>query len=574
MELIPRGWQVAALDLAVNAFQQNEPAVLLDVCPSAGKTYFTAMLFARLKAEGLVNRLCVVSPSVTVAHSWHKTLRRFKLDMPHVTGSANVLKALATSDGVSCTYSTFSGGDMNALPSDVLLVADESHHTAEKESAWGGSLLVHGNTAAHKLLLSGTPWTTTGHAMPWQNEATPKFSYSFRDAVEAGDVAKPAVVFFRDDVTIIPEGSTDPQKLPCDWKYKREATRSAVRQAMLSGSAMKSAVETAVTVLQEMRATTCNVAKGLVVCADDDAAKEMTTFLRSTLGRDDAVVLSTCKSDGKSEGLTDFKNRPSALWLVAVKKAAEGFDCPEIKVGVYASNILSSRLFWMQTLSRATRRLEKTDGSGEIQDAIWFVPALPELLAHKDALEVTASETGRILGDHAATIFSRLSLGTPPEQEFEALQKMASRYVTSSLPAFEASGGTVTGKIKNPRVASHISEDESAGFTLVTDDGEQDIALPGPTPIYTLDGEDVGRLIEHRFYEPYQGKGAMPKVDVSFDGSGNAFILAAGTKSHYLKAAANLYSKTMRYHTKSPAEFLKLAAEYRGKYGKQQQLNF
>ncbi len=87
-----------------------------------------------------------------------------------------------------------------------------------------------------------------------------------------------------------------------------------------------------------------------------------------------AIALSdNSKADEVISAFADSKEP----WLVAVRMVSEGVDIPRLRVGVYATNILTE-LFFRQVVGRLVR----TEGSFDGQDAYLYIPQHPVLLQY------------------------------------------------------------------------------------------------------------------------------------------------------------------------------------------------
>jgi superfamily II DNA or RNA helicase len=124
-------------------------------------------------------------------------------------------------------------------------------------------------------------------------------------------------------------------------------------------------------------------AGGLVIAMDVDHAHAIARLL----GRHTDAVVATSDDPAATEQITAFAAGRDP-WIVAVRMVSEGVDIPRLRVGVYATNVVTD-LFFRQ----AVGRLVRWHGRHRRQKAFMFVPDDVRLrtLAHQIAQQRTHS---------------------------------------------------------------------------------------------------------------------------------------------------------------------------------------
>src|SRR5690606_6301897 len=98
-------------------------------------------------------------------------------------------------------------------------------------------------------------------------------------------------------------------------------------------------------------------AKALVICRDKahargiDDAENVAKLIQRITGKAPAIALS---DDPKASDVIKDFGTSSNDWLVAVKMVSEGVDIPNLRIGVYATNIISE-LYFRQFIGRFVR---------------------------------------------------------------------------------------------------------------------------------------------------------------------------------------------------------------------------
>jgi superfamily II DNA or RNA helicase len=347
-----RAWQSDAFD----AWNDERPADALVVAtPGAGKTRFAARLAHALLADRSVARVIVVVPrehlkaqvARAMAGAWIQLDHRFR----------NVDRALAADlDGAVVTYQQVAAAPqvfaaLARVPTLVLL--DEIHHAGEQAS-WGQALRDAFGAARYRVSLSGTPFRSDGAAIPFvryeAGECVALTSYDYARAL--GDGVCRALVFplhggeaewISRDGAMMRANFDD----GLDKRHASERLRTALTQPGWLGDVL----EKAHLRLLEARALGHADAGGLVAAMNQDHARFVAALLEQRCGVKAELVVSDL--DDASRRIARFATARDP-WIVAVHMISEGVDIPRLRVGVFASNVISE-LYFRQFCGRFVR---------------------------------------------------------------------------------------------------------------------------------------------------------------------------------------------------------------------------
>ena len=187
-----RPWQKAALERLAAG---TSPDFLAVATPGAGKTTFALTAARQVLATDPRLRLLVVVPTAHLKMQWAQAAAGFDL---HLDWRWSVADGGLPPDmhGVVTTYQQVatSARVLRGLASNAMVIFDELHHAAE-ERAWGDALRTGFENAPRRLALSGTPFRSDTHAIPFiryeGDEAVPDFEYGYGDALADGGVVRP-----------------------------------------------------------------------------------------------------------------------------------------------------------------------------------------------------------------------------------------------------------------------------------------------------------------------------------------------------------------------------------------------
>lgn len=369
-------WQTRALDKYI---AHDRDDFLLEGTPGCGKTRFAAEAANRKKQAGIIERIVVVVPT---SHLRKQTAVAFKkwtgLDLDYKWESGSIFPG-APFAGVVVTYSAVGKGPaifrVAASRLSTMVILDEIHH-ANAEANWGTGLTHAFDIATCRLLLSGTPFRSDNGAIPFvryvDGVGVPDESIGYGEALAAGVVRY--VYFPRCGGSM--EWAVDWARYTATFEDDLDAIGQSrrLRTALQAdGGHLSGMLQDAHADLMQKRQDDPD-AGGLVVTMDQTHAQSVARQLAKLTGTAPVVVIS---DDPDSSGKLDAFAKSGAPWLVAVRMVSEGVDIPRLRVGVYATNIVTA-MYFRQFVGRVVRR----EADHDDHSAAVFIPDDPRLRAH------------------------------------------------------------------------------------------------------------------------------------------------------------------------------------------------
>ncbi len=374
-----RPWQKTALE---RLSATVEPDFLAVATPGAGKTTFALTAARQALATDASRRLVVVVPTVHLKEQWARAASAFDLHLdPHWSAVDGGLPA--DMHGVAVTYQQVAScaEALRGLSADAMVVFDELHHAAE-DRVWGDSLRRAFAAAPRRLALSGTPFRSDTHAIPFVrytlDEAVPDFEYGYADALADGGVVRP-VYFPRVDGHMewsAPDGRVYAHSFddPLDAARAGQRLRTAYSvEGEWLPHVLRQAHERLLAIRQHQPD-----AGGLVIATDQEHARGIVRLLRDRLAVRAVVATS---DDPDASALISRFGAGTDPWIVAVRMVAEGVDIPRLRVGVFATTT-TTELFFRQAVGRLVRWTRGSSG----QKSFLYIPDEPRLRARAFAI--------------------------------------------------------------------------------------------------------------------------------------------------------------------------------------------
>ena len=387
-----RRWQELAMR---RYYALNKPDFLLTATPGSGKTFVALLIVYHLLLEGSIERIVIVTPTEHLKRQWAEAAVLLGIDIDCTWANAS---GRESSDyfGVAVTYHQVGFApdlyDLNCRKR-TLVIFDEIHHAGDSLD-WGIKLRQAFRNAERRLSLSGTPFRSDAHPIPFvsyqDNKSRADFSYGYGAALADG-VCRP--IYFP---TV--EGNAswirpDGVEMNCSMLDALSPQKSGerLRTALDAGGEwLPEVLREADSLLTKMRLDGHADAAGLVIALDQFHARKIAHLLKVITNETLTVAISD--EDDSSREIHRFAERGNhKRWIVAVRMISEGVDIPRLRVGVYATTILSE-LFFRQAVGRFVRMIPDL----EEQSAALFLPYDARLVRHalsiKDEREHTLTE--------------------------------------------------------------------------------------------------------------------------------------------------------------------------------------
>ena len=324
----------------------RERDALFVATPGAGKTRFATRLAHALVTDGSIARTIVVVPREHLKGQFSRAMAGAGIQLDHRFRNADA--ALSPDfDGAVVTYQQVAAAPhrfaaLARVP--TLVVLDEIHHAGE-EASWGQALRDAFGEATYRVSLSGTPFRSDGNPIPFvryeAGACVAAFAYDYAQALRDG-VCR-ALVFpmhggeaewTSADGTAMRASFDD----PIERRHQSERLRTALTQPAWLGDVLERAHER----ILEARALGHRDAGGLVAAMNQEHARFVARLLEARTGVRPEIVVSDLDDASRRIGSFARSNDP---WIVAVHMISEGVDIPRLRVGVFASNVVSEMYF-------------------------------------------------------------------------------------------------------------------------------------------------------------------------------------------------------------------------------------
>jgi superfamily II DNA or RNA helicase len=384
-KLALRRWQREAFD----GWWKTQPRDALVVAtPGAGKTRFAARLAHAVLTERRARRIFVVVPREHLKAQTAIAMAQAGIRIDHRFENASA--ALAPDvHGAAVTYQQIASAPhlykrLTSVP--TLVVLDEVHHAGDGAS-WGAALKEAFGHAVHRISLSGTPFRSDGSAIPFvayrRGECIPDFSYDYAAALSDG-VCRPLVFPLQGGYAEWVSKDGDLHAASFEQAVRSKSRMSErLRTVLVHEAWIGDVIVKAHARLTELRRGTHPNAGALAIAMNQEHARFLAGLLEARTGVKPAIVLSD--EDGASRKIAAFA-RSEDPWIVAVHMVSEGVDIPRLRVGVYASNVVTE-MYFRQFCGRFVRAQR-----GAMQQAYVYLPDDPRL--RELAARVTADVRG------------------------------------------------------------------------------------------------------------------------------------------------------------------------------------
>jgi superfamily II DNA or RNA helicase len=370
-----REWQRRALSAVL---AHPTPDFLAMATPAAGKTRFALRVAHDLMTTGAATRVLVVCPTNHLRTQWSDAAGRIGLHLdPALTNdqaseASDYHGAVVTYQQVCLAPAVFQRG---CRARKTLLILDELHHAGDGKN-WGKALRTAFESAAFRLILSGTPFRSDNNPIPFiryeQGESRADFAYGYTEAIR-DSVCRP-IVFpsYEGELTWLSEGREHTATFEDGLTFDRQ--RERLKTALLQESWIGPVITDAHVQLTRLRKDEQPDAGGLIVCMDQDHARWVADLVGRITGAKAVVAVSD--DPAASRVIDTFSDHKKQQWLVAVNMVSEGVDIPRLRVGVYGTNVLTE-MYFRQVVGRFVRMQE---GVPRPQRAWLYLPKDPILV--------------------------------------------------------------------------------------------------------------------------------------------------------------------------------------------------
>ena len=348
-------------------------------CPGAGKTTFGLRIGHARLSDRAVDRIVIVCPTNHLRGQWaragHSVGIRLDpaLTNEQTTEARDYHGAVVTYQQVSQAPKRFAQA---CTKKRTLVLFDELHHAGDGKR-WGQSLQEAFEGARCRQALSGTPFRSDNVPIPFvryeDRVSRPDFRYGYAEALADG-VCRPILFPAYEGELTWKSAGVEHQATFAD-PLSTDRARERLKTALLHPDWVGSVLRDAHAQLRELRARDHPAAGGLVIAMNQDHARQIAGQLESIPGHRVPVAIS---DDPEASGTIQLFGQTSQAWLVAVNMVSEGVDIPRLRVGVYATNVLTE-MYFRQAVGRFVRM---QPGLPRSQRAYLYLPHDETLVDH------------------------------------------------------------------------------------------------------------------------------------------------------------------------------------------------
>lgn len=364
-----RDWQTRAVSAAVTHQTQD---FLATATPAAGKTRFALRIAHQYLADRAASRVLVICPTNHLRTQWSTAAGLVGVQLDPALMNDQTMEA-RDYHGAVVTYQQV------CLAPDVfrracrskptLLIFDELHHAGDGKD-WGNALREAFAEARFRLALSGTPFRSDNNPIPFvryeRGESQANFTYSYAQAIREG-VCRP-IVFpsYEGELSWLSGGRE--HRATFEDGLRADRQRERLKTALLQETWLGPVIADAHSELTRLRKQEQPDAGGLIVAMNQEHARQVSDLVGRITGTRAEVAVSDDPSASRT--IDAFSRHKKQQWLVAVNMVSEGVDIPRLRVGVYATNVLTE-MYFRQVVGRFVRM---QDGLPKPQRAWLYLP--------------------------------------------------------------------------------------------------------------------------------------------------------------------------------------------------------
>lgn len=356
-----RAWQERALEEYHALSQKN---FLAFITPGGGKTIFALRLAHDLLHDGAIRNVIVV------VHTDH--LRAQWLDVAELLSIPLEVQTYQQIASYPSNYTV-------TVAQRVLVVLDEIHHAADSQM-WGDGVRFAFELAKRRLLLTGTPFRHDSKCIPFlryvKGVAQADFSYGYGEALRDG-IVRPVYFPVIGGEARWKIGDDEITRGFDERLSQKDAARRINTALKPNGLWIAQTIRAAHTRLLSLRESGHAHAGGLIVASDQAHAKSLARIVQKVT--ETTPVIATSSYKDATQRITEFRESDTH-WIVAVRMISEGVDIPRLRVGIYATNVVTE-LFFRQWVGRYVRVIAGLDE----QSSYLYIPADARLIEYARA---------------------------------------------------------------------------------------------------------------------------------------------------------------------------------------------
>ena len=352
-----RDWQTRAV---ADVLAQPRVDYLVTATPAAGKTRFALRIAHQYLTDRAAGRVLVICPTNHLRTQWASAAGQVGIQLDPALSNEQACEArdyhgaVVTYQQVCLAPEVFRRACRNRK---TLVILDELHHAGDGKD-WGKALRESFAEAVFRLALSGTPFRSDNNPIPYvryvDGESQADFTYGYSHSIKDG-VCRP-ILFpsYEGELTWLSDGREHRATFEDGLTFERQ--RERLKTALLQETWLDPVLRDAHTELQRLRKQEQSDAGGLIVTMNQDHARQVAELVTKITGTRALVAVSDDPSASKT--IETFAHHKTQQWLVAVNMVSEGVDIPRLRVGVYATNVLTE-MYFRQVVGRFVRVQDK-----------------------------------------------------------------------------------------------------------------------------------------------------------------------------------------------------------------------
>ena len=352
-----RDWQTRAV---TDLLAKKPMDYLVTATPAAGKTRFALRIAHQYLVDRAASRVLVICPTNHLRTQWASAAGKVGVQLDPALSNEQACEARDYHGAVVTYQQVCLAPDLfrRACRSrKTLVILDELHHAGDGKD-WGKALREAFAEAVFRLALSGTPFRSDNNPIPYvryeSGESQADFTYGYSHSIKDG-VCRP-ILFpsYEGELTWLSDGREHRATFEDGLTFERQ--RERLKTALLQETWLEPVLRDAHTELQRLRKQEQSDAGGLIVTMNQDHARQVAELVMKITGIRAQVAVSDDPSASKT--IETFAHHKSQQWLVAVNMVSEGVDIPRLRVGVYATNVLTE-MYFRQVVGRFVRMQDK-----------------------------------------------------------------------------------------------------------------------------------------------------------------------------------------------------------------------
>jgi len=364
-----RDWQTRAVSMALTHTRVD---FLATATPAAGKTRFALRIAHQYLTDRAASRVLVICPTNHLRTQWATAAGHVGIHLDPALSNEQACEArdyhgaVVTYQQVCLASAAFQRACRGRR---TLVIFDELHHAGDGKD-WGKALREAFGEAVLRVALSGTPFRSDNNPIPFvrydQGESQADFTYGYAEAIREG-VCRP-ILFpsYEGELTWLSNGREHRATFEDGLTFERQ--RERLKTALLQETWLGPVVADAHAELTRLRTQEQPDAGGLIVAMNQEHARQVAELVARITGSRAHVAVSDDPAASKT--IDTFTHHKKQQWLVAVNMVSEGVDIPRLRIGVYATNVLTE-MYFRQVVGRFVRM---QDGIPRPQRAWLYLP--------------------------------------------------------------------------------------------------------------------------------------------------------------------------------------------------------